>query len=147
MPHLFIIPRRWHKAAERLREQSGEGHGSAILQIGADGLQPDRQPTLRASPREGRGGLPAERGQARIDLETRVRHALPVDLESTARKGGLPVDVREGRRDGHGREQHIPVAEKVTEGGPVAFALRVQADELRRCRCQPVHLRGGKGIG
>src|SRR5258706_98706 len=85
--------------------------------------------------------------EARIDLETRVRHALPVDLEGTARKGGFLTDVWEGRRDGHGRQQHIPGVEEGTEGCPVAFALRMQADELCRGRRQPEDLGGGKGIG
>ncbi|MFL5660331.1 MAG: hypothetical protein ACJ8BW_03170 [Ktedonobacteraceae bacterium] len=49
-------------------------------------------------------GCPTSRGPARIDLETRVRHALPIDLEGTARKGGFLADVWEGGRDGHGRE-------------------------------------------
>src|SRR5712691_10928121 len=65
---LLIIVAWWTSEATTLAfEQCGKMDRGAILQVGANGLKPDRQTVARQPERKRRRWLAAERGNARID--------------------------------------------------------------------------------
>src|SRR4030095_7072079 len=130
---LLIIVAWWTSEATELTfEQCSKMDRGAILQIGANRLQANRQTGARQSDGKRRGWLAAERGNARIN-ELQVIG----DGDTVHRNGVLEVPgltwprefkVRKGRDQRDGCEEHIPFPEEGTVGGTVLLALCIPGE-------------------
>src|SRR5258705_12352910 len=122
------------EAADLAGEQRGEADRGQVLQIGSDGLQPDRQPLARDAHRERGGGLARHVGQRGIAQALQIRLRLAVHRQGEGGVAGVPpprpLDVRGGEHvDGRG-EQHVPVAEERAPGRAVLLAPAVPEEEV-----------------
>src|SRR4029450_12013000 len=114
---LLIIVAWWTSEATKFAfEQCGKMDWGAVLQIGANRLQSDRQTGARQSDRKRRCWLAAERGNARINELQVIGDGNTVHRNGVLEVPGLTwpreFQVRKSRDQRDGCEEHIPLTEE-----------------------------------
>src|SRR5262245_37128289 len=130
---LLIIVAWWTSEATELTfEQCSKMDRGAVLQIGANRLQSDRQTGARQTDRKRRCWLAAERGNARIDELQVIGDGNTVHCNGVREVAGLArprkFEVREGRDQRDGCKEHIPLPEEGTVRGAILLALPIPGE-------------------
>src|SRR6266700_5317130 len=122
----LVITWRAAKSAQFACDQPRKADWSVIFQIGADGLQADRQTCVGHANRECRGRLPGQGGDPRVGALPGVGNGHAIDRERTLLKWG--VGVRKSRHDVCGGEHHIPLAKERSPQCTIGFTLAMPDD-------------------
>src|SRR5690349_4486951 len=110
------------ETADRLGEETGEGDRRAVLEIGADDLDADRQPLARQADRRSGPRQIRQAGETGPEELVVVVLFAPIDEDRALDAVALLV-VREGGGGGDRAEQHVVALEEPGPGGAHAPAL------------------------